>query len=205
MLQDRHERHATTTATTPATARVDLDHSRCARVGVGPCGMTRVVVSCRPHLPLETPNHEHIGLQKKERQERAHEEPRRPRQSDEQSTRHLQCSSSRWCMERQRNRRRRRERLHRAGCNDLRGDQDRRRRCEHHHVSAPHDWPRKLKTPGAPRRLARAETALARLFVRPPGAGAAINVVPKHGPQNSLITNEPARNVSASQNSGEPP
>jgi hypothetical protein len=37
-----HERHAATTAT--ATARVDLDRSRCARVGVGPCRMARVVV-----------------------------------------------------------------------------------------------------------------------------------------------------------------
>jgi CheY-like chemotaxis protein len=30
--------------TAPATARVDLDRSRCARVGVGPCSMARVVV-----------------------------------------------------------------------------------------------------------------------------------------------------------------
>jgi hypothetical protein len=49
-----HERHATTTATAPA--RVDLDRSRCARAGVGPCGMARVVVkngTLRAELPQE--------------------------------------------------------------------------------------------------------------------------------------------------------
>ena len=28
------------------------------------------------------------------------------------------------------------------GCRSLWGEQDRHRRCEHHHVSAPHEWPR---------------------------------------------------------------
>lgn len=33
-----------------------------------------------------------------------------------------------------------------AGCSDLRCEQDRHRRCEHQHVSAPHDRSRKHKT-----------------------------------------------------------
>jgi lipoprotein-anchoring transpeptidase ErfK/SrfK len=40
--REGYERHATTTTTAPA--RVDLDRSRCARAGVGPCGMARIVL-----------------------------------------------------------------------------------------------------------------------------------------------------------------
>ena len=53
MLQDRHERCAMTTATTP-TERVDLDCHRRAPVGVGPCRMARIVrrtVDCRAAVP----------------------------------------------------------------------------------------------------------------------------------------------------------
>jgi len=38
-----HGRHAATTST--ATARVDLDRSRCARLGVAPCRMARMVLT----------------------------------------------------------------------------------------------------------------------------------------------------------------
>src|ERR1700730_13527604 len=41
--REHHERCAATTTTT-ATARVDLGRSRCARVGVGPCRMARLVL-----------------------------------------------------------------------------------------------------------------------------------------------------------------
>jgi hypothetical protein len=43
MLQRAHERCASTTTTT-APARVDLGRNRCARAGVGPCGMVRIVL-----------------------------------------------------------------------------------------------------------------------------------------------------------------
>ena len=47
-FRERHERCATTTTTT-TTARVDLDRSRCARVGVGPCRMARIALKgCGP-------------------------------------------------------------------------------------------------------------------------------------------------------------
>jgi hypothetical protein len=52
-----HARCAATTTT--ATARVDLDHGRCARAGVGPCRMARIVLKgcglprCCARLPQE--------------------------------------------------------------------------------------------------------------------------------------------------------
>jgi hypothetical protein len=70
----RHERCATTTTTTDPV-RVDLDRSRCARVGVGPCRMARIALNgcglprCCARLPQERQTTDLLAVYNDRRQE----------------------------------------------------------------------------------------------------------------------------------------
>jgi hypothetical protein len=68
------------------------------------------------------------------------------RHSGTQGAPYLHWSRPRWCMERRRLHLGYRSHSDCPGCRSLWGEQDRHRRCEHHHVSAPHDRPGKPRT-----------------------------------------------------------
>src|SRR3984893_4219914 len=77
------------------------------------------------------------------------------RHSGTQGAPYLHWARPRWCMERRRLHLGYRNHSDCPGCRSLWGEQDRHRRCEHHHVSAPHDWPRRTRTHRAAVRVAR--------------------------------------------------
>src|SRR3984893_6407535 len=68
------------------------------------------------------------------------------RHSGTQGAPYLHWARPRWCMERRRLHLGYRNHSDCPGCRSLWGEQDRHRRCEHHHVSAPHDRPRNPST-----------------------------------------------------------